>query len=367
MRMESGGDLGRSVVSGLARVAGIDIPEHPRLPEWVSWTSSATDLTLLRGDETLLPIKGELFGRIARSILPELDGTRQADDLSRLPIEDIQPTTILFFLKVLAAHGFLEPGGPSRHGRKAAGDAELAALLASLSAQDDTLPLVRHLQSRNIGLVSKARAAETLFEPLTQWIATTFDVTLNPDGNGNLDASMICSGALDDELRETDLVIVYASPFDPEIRQNTNLYLLEKAARALYVWQEGSTVYMGPTVIGGYTPCIQCLVTRRTAVDASGLSFSPADGPDLNRDWVWQKVSRKACSVERVRMNARLAAHLLFFEVVKLLSGVAPPATVGAWLEINAAKPKFERHALLRAPRCICADFHPGTEIDAHG
>lgn len=364
--MESGSEPASSVATGLARVAGVDVPEMPRLPGWVRWTSPATDLTLLRGDETLLPIKGELFGRIARSILPELDGARNAEDLSQIPMEGIQPTTILFFLKVLAAHGFLQPGGLPRNETAVAGKAELSALLGPLTAEDDTGSLVEHLRSRKIGLVSSDHAAEVLFEPLKRWIATAFEMALESDDGGGSGAARICSGALDQELQQADLVIIYASPYDQIIRQDINAYLLKKAARALYVWQEGSTVYLGPTVIGGYTPCIQCLVTRRTAVDASGLSFSSTDGPGAIGSWVWQNKSRNTCSLERTLMNARLAAPLLFFEVVKLLSGVAPPTTVGAWLETNAARAKLERHTLLHAPRCICTDYRPGSENDAH-
>lgn len=357
--MESGSEPASSVATGLARVAGVDVPEMPRLPGWVSWTSPATDLTLLRGDETLLPIKGELFGRVARAILPELDGMRSSEVLARLSIKDVQPTTILFFLKVLAAHGFLEHGGPLRHEAAAAGDSELAALLAPLTARDETGTLVRHLQDRRIGLVSGGPAAEALFGPLRQWIATVFEVKLDSGDSSGSGVGRLCSGALDQELQQADLVIVYASPYDQIIRQDINAYLLKKGVRALYVWQEGSTVYLGPTVIGGYTPCVQCLVTRRTAVDASGLSFSSTDAPGAIGSWVWQNKSRDTCSLERTLMNARLAAPLLFFEVVKLLSGVAPPATVGAWLETNAARAKLERHTLLRAPRCICTDHRP--------
>lgn len=366
MRMGSGSEPAGSVATGLARVAGVGVPEFPGLPDWVSWTSPAVDMTLLRGDETLLPIRGELFGRVARAILPELDGTRRSEVLARLPIRDVQPTTILFFLKVLAAHGFLEPGGPPRQEAGTPGDTELAALLAPLTAQDETGALVSHLRDRRIGLVSGGPAAEALFAPLRQWIATAFDVTPESGASCGSGTGWLCSGALDEELAATDLVIVYASPYDPEVRQDINEYLLKKGARALYFWQEGATVYLGPTVIGGYTPCIQCLVTRRTAVDASGWSYSSADRPGASGGWVWQNRSSDTGSPERALLNARLAAPLLFFEVVRLLSGVAPPATVGAWLEASAARPKLERHALLRAPRCTCADHHLGSEGDAH-
>jgi TRAP-type mannitol/chloroaromatic compound transport system permease large subunit len=64
-------------------------------------------------------------------------------------------------------------------------------------------------------------------------------------------------------LRAADLVLVYASPFDSAVSAAISPYLMKKAARTLYVWQEGATTYLGPTVIADYTPCTRFPEMRR--------------------------------------------------------------------------------------------------------
>jgi adenylyltransferase/sulfurtransferase len=108
----------------------------------------------------------------------------------------------------------------------------------------------------------------------------------------------------------------------------------------------GLEVVLGPSVVPGQTACYMCYRMRAVAC---------AEDPEA--DFAFQRMldrRRQDDSGRRENLNfaAALAADLLGLEVVKQVSGVAPPPSVARIVVFDVLDVSLKKHVVLRKPWC---------------
>jgi hypothetical protein len=210
---------------------------------------------------------------------------------------------ILFVLKLLRANGVLQPGGDPW-------DPELAFLSHSASDAGAARAALRQARVEVMGDGSIAAAVEGAMRSL----------------------------GVEPVEDEAELVIACADSPAFAFFDDVNARCLESGTRWLRVALVGATAQLGPTVIPRESACFTCLDTRLGSHDPDGDEGSLAP------------------------LESALAAEAAL-ETMRIVTGIAPPATIGRFYELDAASPVRVGHDVLKVPRCTsCGRGRPARE-----
>jgi thiazole/oxazole-forming peptide maturase SagC family component len=142
----------------------------------------------------------------------------------------------------------------------------------------------------------------------------------------------------------SDYIAVCLETYRPDILKQINAFSL--ACGTPYTWcsldcQHGS---VGPTVLPQETACFECYSTRVKA---------NADHPDELSAYEDQ-LSRHGnpTTYGFLPPHVHILAGIASLEIIKDLSGLTPPLTYNAQLEINLLSMEFALHPVLKLPRC---------------
>ena len=134
-----------------------------------------------------------------------------------------------------------------------------------------------------------------------------------------------------------------------------NAACLATGARWMRVAMCGTTALLGPTIVPGQTACYTCYDRRIRShlLDPDGfLAYRErASGPE------------GAADEGTLAPFSTAVAGQAALEVARLLTGFAPPTTIGRFHELRAATPDVTGHDVLRVPRCpSCRPEAPARE-----
>lgn len=315
----------------LVRVLELQLPARPRLPAWLVPIDLGDNRLQLRSPRSTLTLRAPELTETFALIQDHLDGRHDVDHLRRQGGDRAGYVKLL--LKMLRAHGFLEEAAPAP---------ELAA--ADVARYDRQLKVLGQLGADPLSLLVQLRTARVL-------VVGSRDLT-----SGLADALSACAVTAEQvsDVAPCDLLIgcFEGSGMGPARRINAEC--VDSGVRFLPMFVDGPTATLGPTVIPRQTACLECLEYRRASTQRV---------PD---DWVRyrrQVDSLPGRDTGLLGPLVRIAADQAALEVVRLLTGVAPPATVGTLFEWSLDSPLTERQTVLKVPRCeVCSRRVPAPE-----
>lgn len=311
-------------VARAAQVARVELPRRPLLAPWATVVDLGDDRLQLRGAELAYTLRHPFLIGLFRAVEPLLDGARTVEEIAAAGPPEFEETTVVFLLKLLEANGLLQAGPGS-------GDAT-----ADLRPWERQLRFLAHF-------VPDAAAAQT----------TLLDARVRVAGDGSVAAAVASAlGTVGvaafadaavptaDELEGTDLVVACSDSPGYAFFDAVNRACLDTRTRWLRAAVVATAGQLGPTMLPGQTCCYTCfdLRTQAHVSDLDGLAAyrghtAPADEGALGP------------------LVATLAAEAAL-EAARLLTGFAPPATVGRFYELVASTPARVGHDVLKVPRC---------------
>jgi adenylyltransferase/sulfurtransferase len=147
-------------------------------------------------------------------------------------------------------------------------------------------------------------------------------------------------------IRGSDFVICCLDAGQSSLIYKLNRACLRERIRWTSCSTSGMEVIVGPTVQPAVTACYMCYRMRAVAC---------AENPE--REFAFQRMldrRKKDDSSHRENLTfaTGIAANFLGLEVLKELSGLLPPATIGRVLVIDLVELTMTNHVVLRKPWC---------------
>jgi bacteriocin biosynthesis cyclodehydratase domain-containing protein len=339
-------------VTMAVQYARTPLPKRPRLAPWVTWIDLGDDRLQFRSAEHFyLTLRHPFFIEVFHRIAPLLDGGHAVAEIGAAGGEAIQSTTVVFLLQMLAANGLLQDA-----------EADDAMPAADRAKWERQLRFLGRLTSNPIAAhrqLSRARVGVLMADDLGRAIASELEAMAVGEiveiGPGHVTLPDRTRG-LGDAAGFGGLDLVVAGQEAPgfELFDALNAACLESGARWMHVSAVGSTVRVGPTFIPHQTACYTCFDLRRRAHEQ-----------DLNGFIAYrERVAKPGEGDEGMLAPLRsVVAGQAALEAMRLLTGFAPPATLGRFYEFDTRTPMPVGHEVLRVPRCpSCAAVGPVRE-----
>jgi thiazole/oxazole-forming peptide maturase SagC family component len=328
--------------SVMADYVTVPLPRKPRLAPWVSLVDLGDNRMQLRGAEFFFTLQHPLFIETFQSVHNLLDGQRTVEEIVASRDPKYLPTTITFLLKMLRANGVLQEGvvsppPPLTPEHLEESESQIQFFSHFVLNPVDTLAL---LHQARVALIGSDLIKNRIQQSLT---GVGFD---SPKEVENLskktayDPSQLHKELIS-QLQGVDILIACQDTTDNKFFQTLNSACLETQTRWMHVAVSGTKGLMGPTIIPHQSACYVCYDTRM-ASNASELQGYRA----------YQKQSTPPKNEGLISPLWSTLAEQVTLEVARIVSGFAPPKTIGRLYEFDATTPLVEEHDVLRLPRC---------------
>jgi len=333
----------------IARLVEVPLPEKPRLAPWVELVDLGDDRLQFRSAEFAYTLSGRLFLDLFAAAKPLLDGDRTVDEICSAGGSRYSPATALVVLKMLRANGVLIEGNVSSSSRFTPAELEsLAPQLRFLSHfEGDPFSALAQLREARVACIGSA-PLRALVEGELERIGvchTSGCRTEWPSGTG-------VPADVRSELKGLQLLIACQGSLNFRFYDEVNAACLTARTRWLRVAVEGTRAHLGPTFVPGQTACYACYEQRRLTHD---------DDPSGSRPFR-EKIEEHGAADEGLLdpLLSALAAQTAL-EAARLITGFAPPATLGRFYELDAASPNASAHDVPPVPRCPACGATPGS------
>ncbi len=320
----------------------VPLPRKPRLAPWVTLVDLGDNRMQLRGAEFSFTLQHPLFIETFQSVHPLLDGQRTVEEIVASRDPKYLPTTITFLLKMLRANGVLQEGVVSP-------PPPLAP--ENLKENENMVQFFSHFVLDPVGtlaLLHQARVALIGSDSITSRVrkgllSMGFGSLVAIEGLSKktaYDPSQLHK-EVTGQLKEVDFLIACQDTADYRFFQTLNTVCLETQTRWMHVAISGTKGLMGPTIVPHQSACYVCY-DKRMASNASELQGYLA----------YQKQTEPSKSEGFLSPLWSTLAEQVTLEVARIISGFAPPKTIGRLYEFEATTPVVEGHDVLRLPRC---------------
>jgi bacteriocin biosynthesis cyclodehydratase domain-containing protein len=317
VELRSKAALPPQAIENLVDVMGVELPDYPWLVPWTSIVTLDDGSVRLRTPEASLVFSHRPLIVTLLSLIPMLDGTRRRADIVEADVAENREV-VPIILRILAANGLVIEGP---------GDADTPQIRALGQVSSQPLRLQAILERASVILIANDELGDEVARGLSALAVTNvWRVTLSRFEPGHL---------IDEFGKWTgSCVLITASEARsrPVLRE-VNRLILSTPIRWLLMEAAGARARVGPTVIPGQTACFTCYETRASCTEDA---FADDTGGDPGT----------------FTPLTSIAAHHIALETMRLLTGFAPPATIGRFYELTARKINSPRHDILRVPRC---------------
>ncbi len=328
------------------KYANIPLPQKPRLTPWIQFVELSDDQIQFRGSEFVFTIRYPLFIEVFHRIKLLLDGNHTVEDISSTVGPHFLPTTVVFLLKMLRANGLLQEGSSSLR----PSESQLSPEAYELQFQ-----FFSHFLQNPQGAIALMNDARVGVLGDEQLKADIID-HLSKLGLGHIkDFGVPQKGNLEYDLKGIDILIACKESSGFSFFDKVNNLCLSSGARWLHVAIEGSTAFLGPTIVPKQTACYECYDRRRNSNRADLESFLAYkevienESSDLSEGFLqpfWSLISSQVS-----------------LEITRIISGFAPPNTIGSFYEFNPQTPNSVKHEVFRVPNCpACNPRKPKLE-----
>jgi len=333
-------DMG-DIISPRTEYIEISIPKRPLISPWITVVDIGDRRLQFRGAEFLFTLRHPLFVEIFDKIKLLLDGGHTVDEISFAVDPSILPTTVIFLLKILRAHGILQEGDlplPSGLTSKKIFKYQSQIQFLSHVTQNPSEALELLRQSR-VAVIGKGLIKSHILDSLSKaGFSSITHIEIPLESNGTFNESIA------DELEEIEILIACHQSTGYSFFEAVNSACLKSGTRWLRVAIEGTTAILGPTIVPQYTACYICLCKRQ----------------ESNLDGLNDFLAYKKTIVENNISNDEgffpslweATAAQTSMEIVRTILGFIPPKTIGRFYEFNANSPSSICHEVFRLPRC---------------
>ncbi|MCF8719465.1 TOMM precursor leader peptide-binding protein [Nitrospina gracilis] len=333
----------------------VTLPSRPCLAPWATLLELEDGRLQFCGAEFDYALRNDLLIEAFHTIQPLLDGNHNVDEIANAGGNEILPTTIVFLLKILRAHGLLQQSlAPSLDSAPSGafhqGNGEIQFFSHFVSDAPGSLDKLQQSRVGVVGAKSLKDSVETsLFSVGIEQVIKIGISSANPE------SKTLQSRALMNFLKGVDFLIACQDAPAYSFFEIVNAACLEAKKPWLHLAIEGTKALLGPTFIPHQSACYVCFDKRL----ASNV-------PDLETHAAYQKqlAAQPHSSNEGVfqPLWSVLAAQAAM-EVSRNLSGYAPPVTIGRFYEMPSTSPVAVGHDVLRLPRCpACNPKRPRHE-----
>lgn len=326
-------------------IANISLPLKPRLAPWATLVCLGDSRIQFRGSDFFYTLRHPLFTETFHAISHLLDGQHNLEEIINSGGKEFLPTTISFLLKMLRANGVLQEGNvplPLHFSPEKAADYDQQIQFFSHFSKEPSSVLAS-IHQAHIGVVGQNQLKSVITNSLLSLGIIKIN-DLDDSLNGN---SKKCIKDITHLPEGLDFLIAcHENPRDSFFK-TVNEVCLKTKIRWMRAAIEGVTALLGPTFIPFQTACYSCY-GRRIASNTPDLENFVAYKSQLNLG--------KAVNSEGyfAPLWEILAGHVTL-ELVKILSGFAPPTTIGRYYEIKTFNPTAMGHNVLKVPRCpVC-------------
>ena len=329
----------------------VPLPQKPRLAPWATLVDLGDNRMQLRGAEFSFTLQHPLFIETFQSIEALLDGQRTVEEIISGRDPKYLPTTITFLLKILRANGVLQEGMVSP---------PPPLTPDTLIENESLVQFFSHYVLDPVGtlaLLHQARVAligsDSIRNRVQQGLRNMGFGSLTEvrDLNEKTNPSERLK-EVTNQLKEVDILIACQDTTDFRFFETVNEACLESQTRWMHVSISGTKGLMGPTIIPRQSACYVCYDKRRASNSSElqgYLAYQEQAGPSKNEGVLSPLWSTLA---EQVTL-----------EVARIISGFAPPKTIGRLYEFEATTPLVAGHDVLRLPRCpACNLIEPKRE-----
>jgi bacteriocin biosynthesis cyclodehydratase domain-containing protein len=322
-----------SLLGAACDLTAVPLPERPRLAPWLTLVDLGDGRLQLRAADFAFTLSERLFAGALGAIQPLLDGQH---DVARI-CEAAAPTylsgTVLFVLKILTQAGALYEGAPAAELQAAARERFDAVLRLFAHYTTEPEPILARLQRAEVAVVGSEALALRLADALER------------SGVGHVQCVPCATrtpAQLDLRATRADLVVAVADTPALAFFDAINTSRLATGARWLRVAAHGSFALLGPTVVPRQTACFTCCRQRAMSHD-DAAHFQAYE----------REVAARGEGYEGTLPGlVDTLAGQTAIEVMRLLCGFAPPATLGRYHVLQANSPLVTAHDVLRVPRC---------------
>ncbi len=321
----------------LIQYAQTPLPKKPRLAPWITAVPLSDDRLHLRGADLVVPLLHPLFIETFYTIKPLLDGTYSVDQITAAGGEKILPTTIEFFLKMLRANGILQEGQSDLEIASNNDDTENLRQFFSHYTQNPN-GMVSALTQTRLAIIGDGQLKNSIKTAAAKnQIQSITDFSIDDLNNSGFETN----------LKNLDLVVACSKNPDYSFFEKINELCLKTGTRWMRVTIEGTSAFVGPTIIPFQTACFHCYSKRAlsNSIDPEGLTayqehFQENEMPK---------------SEGTLPTFIDLIGNTAILDLVRLITGFAAPATVGRLLELKPENYSSQGHDILRLPRCkVC-------------
>ena len=320
----------------------VPLPQKPRLAPWVSLVDLGDDRMQLRGAEFSFTLEHPLFIETFQSVQPLLDGQSTVEEIISSRDPKYLPTTITFLLKILRANGVLQEGEVSP-------PAPLTQ--DNLVENENLVQFFSHFVLDPVGtlaLLHKARVvlmgSDSIKNRIQQSLLgmgfSSLSEIKDLSKKTTYDPSQLHKEVVG-QLKGVDFLVVCRDKADHRYFETLNAACIETGTRWMHVSISGTKGIMGPTIIPQQSACYVCYDKRM----ASNVS-------ELNSYLAYQKQIELSKSEGFLSPLWSTLAEQVALEMARIVSGFAPPKTIGRLYEFEATTPEAEGHDVLRLPRC---------------
>lgn len=365
----------------------VRFPQKPRLVEDLGIYQMPDGLGFhFRGGPGPTVIRGRDAESIFNFLLQALDGTQTLDDLLEQCPPDISRTTLLKALHLLHTKGLLCESQTElgRYERADLADETLRRQLLFWSRKLGVTGSVTgsgevqaKLESADILLIGTglfgAMTADILSRSgcsklrIIAWDDCGFLTDLFSNVPGDHSPPIVrlpnadveeAAAAVREFIGAADLVITATRNAPAQLFRSLNRICLDHGCGLLCANEDGIDLVVGPHIQPYSSACYTCMEMRR----ASARDFM------LEEHLYQEHLASKRPSGQSLPLGealpfAALAASLVAAEVVRIVTGIAPPTLLNGQLTAPLLSGEFHFNRILRVPRCL--DCRKGTRTSA--
>ncbi len=312
------------------------LPSRPQLAPWISAIDIGDGRLHLRGAELVVPLLHPLFVETFYVIKPLLNGKHSIEKITAAGGEKILPTTIEFFLKMLSSNGLLQEGQSTSEVDNENSEIEDLRQFFSHYTQNPN-GMISALHKTRLAVIGEGQLKSSLitFASKNQ-ITSIMDISVNELNNPKLET----------KFKKVDLILACSENPDYSFFEKINELCLKTGIRWMRIAVEGTSAFVGPTIIPYQTACFHCYMKR-----ALSNSTAPEELTAYQNHFQKNDVPQNEGILPTF---LDLVANETILEIVRIITGFVPPATIGRFIQTS---PKFIRseHDIFRLPRCsVC-------------
>ena len=320
----------------------VPLPVKPRLAPWVTLVDLGDNRMQLRGAEFSFTLQHPLFIETFQSVQNLLDGQRTVEEILSCRDPKYLPTTITFLLKMLRANGVLQEGvvspPPPLTPDNLLENENLVQFFSHYVL--DPVGTLAQLHQARVALIGSDSIKNRIQQGLLSMGFGSLSEIEGLSKKTAYDPSQLHKEVIG-SLKEVDFLIACQDTTDHRFFQAMNSACLETQTRWMHVSISGTKGIMGPTIVPHQSACYICYDKRMAsnATELQGyLAYQNQTGLSKNEGFLGPLWSTLA---EQVAL-----------EMARIISGFAPPKTIGRLYEFEATTPLAEGHDVLRIPRC---------------